>query len=355
MIIHKLVPKAGIVHLTPENAEDIWLLRRIVSPNDLVSGETSRAVKNVGDYVRPDKGDRIKISVTLKVERILLDSVLGRLRIIGDLVSSSSQLVSKGSSHSLVVTAAKRIGLRKEHMSNLEIRLLKKSTKEDAGFLLIAIDRREAGLGLVKGVHLQVFPTIQSGFSGKFYREAHKSFEPFFKKIEEALNNVFMQGMITYVSGPGPTKNELINFLSDSGSTIATSARLIEGVDSAGEDGIHLALHSPNLKKDIASSRLGKAAALLEEAVRRIAIDDNRLTLGFSETQQAAQAGAVESLLVSDKIFELAVEEDDVVQLLNKVESLGGKTFLIDSSTDLGIQVSKLGGVIGLLRYAVYV
>ncbi|MFQ6134409.1 MAG: mRNA surveillance protein Pelota [Nitrososphaerales archaeon] len=354
MIIHRLAPKAGLALVTPENAEDLWVLRRIVSPGDMVSGDTSRVVKEVGDYVRPDKGERIKISVTLKVEHVALDSALGRLRILGDIISSSNEMVSKGVSHSLVVTPMKRIGIKKEWLSSLEIGLLKKSQSGEAGFILIAIDRREAGLGLVKGVHLHIFPTIQSGLSGKFYREAHRPLEPYFKEVEEAAHRVFRQGMRTYVSGPGPTKNEFVNFLLDSGSLMASSALLVEGVDSAGDDGVYLALHSQNLRKNIAASRLGRAAILLEEAVRRISIGDDRLALGFSDTLRASNAGAVESLLVSDRIFELGVGENDVVQLLNTVESLRGKTFLIDSSTDLGVQVSKLGGVVALLRYAVY-
>jgi protein pelota len=47
----------------------------------------------------------------------------------------------------------------------------------------------------------------------------------------------------------------------------------------------------------------------------------------------------------------MGVDENSVVKLLNSVESSRGNTFLIDSSTDLGVQVSKLGGVIALLRY----
>lgn len=354
MIIHRLTPKAGLALLTPENAEDLWVLRRILSIGDKVSGETSRAVKEVGDYVRPDKGERIKISVTLNVEHVALDSALERLRIIGDIVSTSNEMVSKGASHSLIVTPMKRIGIKKERLNSLEIGLLKKSQREEAGFILVAMDRREAGLGLVKGVHLQIYPTIQSGFSGKFYRQAHKPLEPYFKELEEAMIRIFKQDMHIYVTGPGTTKNEFVNYLSDSGSLKASSALLVEGVDSTGDDGIYLALHSQNLRENIAASRLGKAAALLEEAVRRISVGDDRLALGFSDTLRAVNAGAVESLLVSDRIFELRIEEDAVVQLLNKVESLRGKTYLIDSSTDLGVQVSKLGGVIALLRYTVY-
>jgi len=354
MIIHRLVPKAGLVVLTPENAEDLWVLRRVISPGDLVSGETSRVIKEIGEYVRPDKGERIKITITLKVERIALDSALERLKIIGEITSSSNELVSKGGSHSLVAVPSKRIGLQKEHLSSMEIGLLKKSQNEEDGFILLAIDRREAGLGLIKGVHLQIFPSLQSGFSGKFYHETSKSLEPYFKEVEKAVLRIFRKGIRIYVSGPGHTKNEFANLLSNSGSKLASAVKIVDGIDSAGDDGIYLALHSQDLRKNISESKLGRAATLLEEIVRRIAVEDDRIALGFSDAVKATDEGAIESLLVSDRIFELGIDEDEIIKLLNKVESQRGKTFLIDSSTDLGVQVSKLSGVVSLLRYPVY-
>ncbi len=354
MIIHRLVAKAGVAVVTPEDAEDLWVLRRLISVGDVVAGETRRVVKETGDFVRPDKGERISVSVTLTVERVFLDSALERLRIVGPISATSSEMVSKGVSHSLVVTPMKRIGVKKEHLTPLDIGLLKKSQVEEDSFILVAIDRREAGLGLVKGVHLQIFPSVHSGFSGKFYREAHKPLEPYFKKVEEVVLNVFKPGRYVYLLGPGQTKNEFANFLSRSSSAVASSTLIVEGVDLSGDDGVYLALHAKNLKDKIATSRLGRVASLVEEAVRRIAVEDERLALGFSDALKVSEAGAVESLLVSNRIFEMGVEEDSVVKILNTVESLRGRTFLVDSSTDLGVQVSKLGGVVALLRYPVY-
>ncbi len=174
MIIHRLVPKIGLIIFTPENPEDLWVLRRIIVSGDMISGETSRAIKETGDFVRPDKGERIKINITLKVERMSLDSGLERLRILGEIISSSNELVSKGTSHSLTITPMKRFGLKKEQLSSIEISMFKRSQDEDVGFILLALDRREVGIGLINGVHLHKFQSIQSGFSGKFYQETTK-------------------------------------------------------------------------------------------------------------------------------------------------------------------------------------
>ena len=69
--------------------------------------------------------------------------------------------------------------------------------------------------------------------------------------------------------------------------------------------------------------------------------------------EMLASTKAISHLLISDSIFKTAVESD-VINLLNSVESQGAKTYAVDSSTDIGMRVSSLGGVIALLRYTLH-
>jgi protein pelota len=73
--------------------------------------------------------------------------------------------------------------------------------------------------------------------------------------------------------------------------------------------------------------------------------------MGFDETFNANQIGAVESLVFSDK----AIQDDEqkMIDFLNDVESKGVKIYSVDSSTDIGLRVTGLGGIISLLRYAI--
>jgi protein pelota len=62
--------------------------------------------------------------------------------------------------------------------------------------------------------------------------------------------------------------------------------------------------------------------------------------------------GAVESIVFSDK----AIQENDeqgMMDFLNDAENKGVKIYSVDSSTDIGLRVSGLGGIVSLLRYAV--
>ena len=73
--------------------------------------------------------------------------------------------------------------------------------------------------------------------------------------------------------------------------------------------------------------------------------------MGFNETFNANQMGAVESLVFSDKAIQ--DNEQKMMDFLNNAESKGVKIYSVDSSTDIGLRVTGLGGIISLLRYTV--
>ncbi|HET6779980.1 MAG TPA: mRNA surveillance protein Pelota, partial [Nitrososphaera sp.] len=58
----------------PEDADDLFTLRRIIEKDERVIADTTRLIKQVKEYGRPDKGERVKVRVALKVEQSRLDS-----------------------------------------------------------------------------------------------------------------------------------------------------------------------------------------------------------------------------------------------------------------------------------------
>ena len=74
--------------------------------------------------------------------------------------------------------------------------------------------------------------------------------------------------------------------------------------------------------------------------------------MGLVETRKANEFGAIESLVFSEKVIQ-EHDEQEVIDFLNDVDSKGGELFSVDSSTDIGLRVSGLGGIISLLRFPV--
>lgn len=318
-----------------------------------MASETSRVVKQTGTYVRPDKGERVSVKLTLRVDEVSLDGVLDRVRIRGVIVDAPEDFPLKHAHHSLVAAPGKNLGIRKRNWTDLQTRLLRGSALGEDMFMVVAIDSREAGISLVKGTRVENVASVESGVSGKMYSSREQGYGRFFEKIRGILEVHLLPGIKVVVSGPGNLKNVFANYLRNELGGKALMVDLIEGTDLAGEDGVRQVLRSDGFKEVMKSSKMVRASLVLDEALRRVSRSDPRVAMGFSEVLEAARNGAVETMLAADKVFEGKVTDEEIVQLFNQVEENRGRVFLLDGSTDLGLQVSTLSGLLALLRFQV--
>lgn len=341
-----------------EDADDLFSLRRIIEGGDYVIADSTRVIKQVGEFARPDKGERIKVRVSIRVENISFDQSIDRLRIAGIITASSNELVSKGTHHSLTLRVGDSITIDKgRKWSNLEINILRKSG-DTSGFILIAIDTQEAAIAKLSGTHLEIIPNIYSGKSGKRYPQAVKrdsKTESFFEDIARTISGLLIAEKDRFraiIFGPGETKRRFYNFLSTTTDIDKNVFLVLEGIDVAGEDGIYVFLRSSAMKEVMKTSKLASVSSIVDEIMSLVSKGENKFAIGIHEVQNAASIKAVSNLVLSDSIFRTAAESE-VIRLLNLLEGQGAKVYAVDSSTDIGMRVSALGGVVALLRYAI--
>jgi protein pelota len=341
-----------------EDADDLFSLRRIIEGGDYVIADSTRVIKQVGEYARPDKGERIKVRVSIRVENISFDQSIDRLRIAGIITASSNELVSKGTHHSLTLRVGDSITIDKgRKWSNLEINILRKSG-DTSGFILIAIDTQEAAIAKLSGTHLEIIPNIYSGKSGKRYPQAVKKdskTESFFDDIARTISGLLIVEKDRFraiIFGPGETKRRFYNFLSTTTDIDKNVFLVLEGIDVAGEDGIYVFLRSTAMKEVMKTSKLASVSSIVDEIMSLVSKGENKFAIGIQEVQNSASIKAISNLVLSDSIFRTAAESE-VIRLLNLLEGQGAKVYAVDSSTDIGMRVSALGGVVALLRYAI--
>lgn len=336
----------GSIAVIPEDSNDLLSLRRIIEAGDRIAGDTTRVIKPDRDYSRPDKGERVHVRISMVVEKISLDGVLDRLRIQGTIAESSNEAVPHGSHHSMVVQTGQGITVSKNRWLSVQKRLLRKG-RNQAGFVLVAIDAGECGVARLKGTHLEFIPNIYSGAGGKRYKTGFRP-EGFLEHARQAIASILRKGDAVVIFGPGETKRRLANFKGMAEYDIRT----VEGIDSGGEDGIYIFTRSQAMKDMMSENKLAKASSLIDEIMLMVNKKVRKFTMGFDDTLRANQMGAVESLVFSDR----AVQDNDeqaMMNLLNDAEGNGVSVYGVDSSTDVGLRVSNLGGVVATLRYAV--
>ena len=338
------------ISVIPEDSDDLLNLRRIIREEDKIIGDTSRVIKQDKEYSRPDRGERIKVRIALIVEKISLDDVLDRLRIAGTISESSNESVPHGSHHSFILKINDGITISKRKWSPVEKSLIESNNKQ-IGFLLVAIDTADCGIARLKGTHLEFLPNIYSGSGGKRYK-TNFNIEKFFEEIQQAVFSIVKESDSIIIFGPGETKKRFSNFLQKSITASKYKIQVVEGIDSGGEDGIYTFTKSQAMKEIMSESKLAKASSIIDEIMIRANQKSKKFTMGYEETKKANDLGAVESLVFSDSAIQ-TIDEAKVIELLNDAESKGVKTFSVDSSTDIGLRVTGLGGIISLLRYAI--
>lgn len=349
MLLIRLQKRPGIAVITPENVDDLWTIRRIVIPKDIISGHTKRVIKDKSEHARPGKGERIRVKLSIEVEKINLDHLLERIRISGKIVETSDESISKGAYHSFNLTIGNSIIIKKNYFEDFHINLIKNKIKSTDRYIIICIDRRQAGIGLITGTHLKLFSNIESGLAGKMYK-TNTSYSNYFDKILKDIINIHTKGIKIIVTGPSEIKKEFVNYCIGKAKNLAEYITIIEGVDLGGQDGIFMSLKSPNFKNFLQKSELTKAILFTEEAISRISRGDKKVCFTFNDTLRASKMSSINVVMISSKIFE-GRNETDVIKLLNNIEKFKGRTFLLDSSTEIGKQIDSLGGVLALLRY----
>jgi protein pelota len=97
-------------------------------------------------------------------------------------------------------------------------------------------------------------------------------------------------------------------------------------------------------------SRVALETELVDKILEGIA-KDAPVTYGLEETKAAIEIGAVETLLVIDRL--IRTKNDEVERLMTTTEEAGGKVIVISTVHDSGKQLEALGGMAAILRYKI--
>ena len=117
MKTNKIKDSENRIAIIPEEPDDLFNLRRTIEIGDNIIADTTRVIKQDKEFARPDKGERIKVRINLRVEKISFDDTLDRLKISGIIITSNNESIPRGLYHSISVKINDAIILEKERWS----------------------------------------------------------------------------------------------------------------------------------------------------------------------------------------------------------------------------------------------
>lgn len=350
--------KKGFVKVIPETFDDLWHLYNVIYKNDKVYAQTSREIKLDEQYARPRRGERVSVFLGVKVENVAWDKLLGRLRVHGT-ICEAPEIVPTGAHHTLNIALNKPVTIVKKEWAKHHIERLERAGKtSEKPMIIVAIDDEGYAIATTAqyGVEVKVEESVK--LPGKLEAEKRDSAtKEYFKRTLNSLRQIWMPMRCPIaVIGVGFVKNDFARFLESEDRDVAKSVVDIKSVNNGGVAGIYEALRSGVLLKAMKRQRIVEETEIIEKILKRLGEGESNVTYGLEEVEKAAELGAIEKLVLADKILREAPDEKRLLleDLMRMVERKGGNIFVVSTEHEAGAKLTALGGIAALLRFALY-
>jgi protein pelota len=338
--------REGEIAVTAETLDDLWHLKYIIEKGDLVFAVTKRKADTASDKIRPEKVEKVKVRLGIRVEEIEFHKFANRLRVHGMIEHG----MDAGSYHTLNIEIGTNLSIVKEHWKNDQLQRIQdaEEASKRPKVVIVAIEEGDADIGFVHHYGIELYSHIRQS-SGK--RESGLRNE-FFREVVEQLRHAVPEEASIVVAGPGFTKEDFVKYFQEVEPAMASKA-LIEDTSMIGMSGFQEVLRRGAVDRIMQESRIARESALMEDLIREISMD-GKAAYGLADVKNALDYGAVETLLVADETLREGREKGgDIDKLLMEVEQAQGKVVVFSTAFEPGEKLQKLGGIAALLRFKV--
>ncbi|RMF91704.1 MAG: peptide chain release factor 1 [Methanobacteriota archaeon] len=374
------------------------------------------ADKNLDDVMSQmreeySQASNIKSKRTRKNVLSALETIMQRLKLINRVGENGLVLlvgtIPRGTQDKIevhMITPPQPIVTYRYHCdSQFYLTPLKEMLEERGSYGLLVMDRREATIGVLKGKIVETLLKLTSNVPGKTHKggqsqaryarlreiSAHEFFVRIARHCEEIfLNMSELKGLI--IGGPGPTKDYFVKegYLHHE---LQKKILNVFDVSYTNEFGLsELVEAASGLFKDM---DINREKTLMQRFLSEVVKDDGLAAYGDAEVRRLIEAGAVETLLVSEEhesfrvrtvcqscghtedvtVKDVALFEDSLArrpcarcnehalvvadhkssieELAERVKAKGGTTEVISTETEEGQQLVAFGGIGAILRF----
>ena len=341
----------GVVKVFPETLDDLWHLSHIIAEGDKVYSKTTRRIQDNGESVRNNAGVKKTFTLGISVEKVSFHIFTGKLRISGTIISGPEEYIAMGDHHTIEAKLNNRLTIKKEKWSHYAINRVNQAIEasKKLSAMIVVIEDDVADFGLIRQYGIEYYGPVMGNVSGKriIDKNRKKNIEKFYSNIVEYINK-FENVHTIILAGPGFFKNDFYKYLESKHKDIAKNT-IIESTGSGGRVGIHEVLKKGIVEKLSTENRVAFEISAIENILQEIAKNSPLVVYGKKEVQNAINLGAIEKLIVLDKI----VRSEDLENSMDMVENMSGEVLVISSEHEGGKQLEALGGMAAILRYAI--
>ena len=326
----------GEIRLFPESIDDLWHLRHLISPGDLVFATTFRSVEGATDKIRPEKVEKRPVRLGVRIERVEFSEHGIRLRLFGIIEHGPDT----GAHHTINVETGFEISLIRQWRP-VDLERVERAVKASVyGVIhILTIEEGEAELFRLRQYGPESVITITSG-SGKGAETDSRT--AFFDQLLNALQNI--AGPLI-IAGPGFVKDDFVKYAKNNSCPGIDRAVVVE-TRRIGRGAVQEVVGKGALEKLMDDLQLAREVKTMDEVLLRIA-QDGAVAYGIREVEEAIGFGATEQLLIADTLL----KDTRVMRLIEDAEAMRATIVVLSSAFEPGERLVALGGIAALLRY----
>ncbi len=234
---------------------------------------------------------------------------------------------------------------------------LKEMLETDEVYALLIIERKEATIGILEGRSIKVLHTMTSGIPSKvraggqsaqrFHRITEGLTKEFFRRVADVMKDTFfenkkLKGIL--IGGPIPTKDEFL----ETGQLVTQLKDKVIAVRDIGDSELAGLKELVESCKDVlAEQEVTKQKVILDEFFMMLAKQPEKVAYGEAEVEGRLNMGAVGKLVLSKSLPREKIKHFEDLAKVTSVE-----IHIVTTETPEGVQFNNIGGVGGILRYA---
>ncbi len=336
----------GEVRVRVEDEEDVWIVYSALREGDLVRARTVRSVSGASGK------EKIPMVLTIRVTGAEFQPFTGVLRVKGIVVEGPDRFGLIGAHHAIKVYPGREMVIIREKGLESLLERLKKGERRKPQVPVLAVDYDEYALAVVRGQGIEWAFEGSLRIPGKGDENREKIMErainELAKKVYEELKSRNLDHVV--VVGPGFFKDKVAEKLKEMGLKVT-----VDSASSGGKAGVLEAIRKGSLRSVTKELESVKALEALEEFVKHVAKGDGYALYGLEDCKLAAEANAVERLVISDSLLHSPHEEEreKAAELVELVEKKGGDVIIVPKGTEAWERLRAFGDVVCLLRFPI--
>ena len=221
-----------------------------------------------------------------------------------------------------------------------------KKQRNESVLTFVSLDEDTATVAVLRQSGIQWIADIDSKRSGKMY-ESKDNENDYFGEVLSVVKTNLTPDSSLIVVGPGFTKEHFMKKGREKEPEVFKKS-YVHGTGCAGMNGVHEAIKTGVVEQITKENRVVFETGLVEKLFEEIR-KDGLATYGEREVQDALMNGAVERLLVTDKVVRMQKGE----VLLQLAKNNNSDFTIINTMHDAGKKMEGVGGIAALLRFKI--